>query len=315
MKHFFALIFLCTAAISYARTSPETYMAQIPPAQKKCCGITGAEKSSYLKSIHDLDKSIEKEIRERKKETDAYVEANRDKMASRMITQPGGMETKGRKSGKMTKEEKKARAEQMMREYGLSPEDTKKLKTMSKEERLAWAKTHSAKSEKKLQGDQKYQDAKKQAKPNYDMLVEQQALVKKIQDRMGVFEKKFEALAQKADALDTKELDPIRKKIRSYGEIISNEQEALLKQDIKLLESAQKRYCETLSPQYCALLNEYLSAVKASLPDYKRLEIIIAKTQLGLNKPIESEDGRMGLAPLRSYLTRLEKVFQYDRQN
>ncbi len=314
MKHvIFTLMFLCIAAFSYARTSPEAYLAQVPAAPKNCCGITDAEKSSFNKSVHDLDKKMEKEIRERKKEAKAYMDANRDALASRMITLPEGMETKGRK-GKMTREEKKAMAEQMMREYGLSHDDPKKLKTMSKEERIAWGKTHGANADRKLQSDQKYQDAKKQAKPDYDLLVEQQALMKKIEDRMSGFANKFDTLDQKAEALEKKELGPIRKKLASYGEIISKEQEAPLKQDLMELQAAQKRCCETLSPQYRVLLDEYLSAVKASLPDYKRLETIIAKTQLGLDRPIEAEDGHMGIVALRGYLSRLEKACKYDRQ-
>ncbi len=315
MKHvIFALMFLSVAAFSYARTSPEAYLAQIPAAPNICCGIKEAEKSSYKKSVHDLDKKMEKEIRERKKDTKAYMDANKDALASRMITLPEGMETKGRKSGKMTKEEKKAMAEQMMREYGMSPEDPKKLKSMSKEERIAWTKNYGANADKKLQDDQKYQEAKKQAKPNYDLLVEQQALIKKIEDRMSGFEKKFDTLSQNAEALENKELGPIRKKIASYGEIISKEQEAPLKQDLMELQAARKRCCEKLSPHYRTLLNEYLSSIKASLPDYKKLEVIIAKTQLGLDKPIDAEDGHMGIAALRDYLSRLEKVFQYDHQ-
>lgn len=315
MKHvIFTLMFLCSATFSYARTSPETYLPQIPAAPNNCCGIKEAEKSSFNKTVHDLDKKMEKEIRERKKEAKAYMDANKDALASRMITRPGGMETKGGKSGKMTKAEKKAMAEKMMREYGLSPEDPKKLKNMTKEERIAWGRTHGADAEKKLQDDEKYQDAKKQAKPNHDLLVEQQALMKKIEDRMSGFAKKFDTLDQKAGALENQELGPIRKKLASYGEIINKEQEAPLKQDLMELKAAQKRCCEIVSPQYRALLDEYLSAVKASLPDYKRLELIIAKTQLGLDKPIEAEDGHMGIVALRKYLSRLEKVFKYDHQ-
>ncbi len=317
MKHcIFALTFLCVATFSYARTSPDAYMSRIPAAPKNCCGVIESEKISYKKSIHDLDKEMGKELQERKKEAKAYMDANKDAIASRMITMPQGAETKGKKSGKMTKEEKKALAEQMMREYGMSPDDPQKLKSMSKEERIEWGKTHGANADKKLQNDPKYQEAKKGAKGTYDLLEEQKALMKKINDRMGGFDSKFKALGQKADDLDKKELEPIRKKLASYGEILtSKEQELRVQQDNARLEAAKKSYCETLSPQYRALLDEYLAAVKASLPDYKRLEFIMAKTQLGLDKPIEANDGFMGIEALRRYLNLLDDVYKYDLQN
>ena len=46
MKHIiFALMFLSVATFSYARTSPEAYLAQIPAAPKNCCGILPGETS------------------------------------------------------------------------------------------------------------------------------------------------------------------------------------------------------------------------------------------------------------------------------
>ena len=52
---------------------------------------------------------------------------------------------------------------------------------------------------------------KKQAKMNYELIQEQQVLVKKIQDRLVGFDEKFKALDQEADALMEKEQGPIRK--------------------------------------------------------------------------------------------------------
>jgi hypothetical protein len=102
---------------------------------------------------------------------------------------------------------------------------------------------------------------------------------------------------------DKKELEPLRKKLASYGEILSTkEQEFRVKQDSQQLDAAKQRYCETMSPQYRAFLDEYLAAVRSFLPDHKRLEVIMAKTQIGLDKPTEAADGRMGTEPLRKYL-------------
>jgi len=70
-----------------------------------------------------------------------------------------------------------------------------------------------------------------------------------------------------------------------------------------------------MSPQYRALLAEYLAAVKACMPDYRRLEVITAKTQMGLDRPIEAADGLMGIEPLRKYLDLLGDACKYDLMN
>ena len=311
----FTLIFIAVATFSYAKTSPEGWLAKIPAAPKSCCGVGDAEKSSYQKSVSDLEKDMEKEIRERKKELDAYVEANRERMASRMITRPGGMDAKPRKKGKMTKEEKKAMAEKMMREYGMEPGDPEKLKSMSKEERAAWGRKYAEGMDKKMESDQQYQNAKSQSKQSSEAIAEQQALNQKLTARVAGIVKKFGDLDRKAEALENKELDPIRKKIAAYGEIISKEQEAPLRQDLKRLEDARKRYCEALAPQYRALLDEYLSAIRASLSDYRRMDELTAIIQLGLDKPVEAGDGYYGITALEKYLPYLEDVFKFDLKN
>lgn len=312
----FMILLLCVASFSYARTSPEAFLSQIPATPGNCCGITEAEKNSFKQSISDLDRKMEKEARERNKECRVYMDKNREAIASRMITLPEGVDIKEKKSRKMTKEEKKAMAEKMMREYGLSPDDPKKLKSMTREERIEWGKTYGAGANKKLKDDPKYQEAKNGAKDNLGLLQEQQSLMAQINARMSVFDGKFSALEQKAQALDKKDLEPLRKKLASYGEILTGkEQELRMKEDSRRLDAARQRYCETMSPQYRALLAEYLAAVKACMPDYRRLEVITAKTQMGLDRPIEAADGLMGIEPLRKYLDLLGDACKYDLMN
>lgn len=313
MKHIiFILIGICTVTHSYAKTSPEGWLARMPAAPKNCCGVSEAEKSSYAKSINDLEKAMEKDMRERKKEIDAYVQNNREKMASRMITQPDGMDTKARKKGKMTKEEKKAMAEKMMREYGMQPGDPEKLKSMSREERAAWGRNYAADMDGKMQTDEQYQYAKGRAPQSAEAIAEQQTLNKKLNDRMEAVIKKFGDLDRQAEALEKKELGPVRKKLAAYGEIISKAQEGPLRQDLQRLEAAKNRYCEELAPRYRAILDEYLSAIKASLPDYDRMDVLTAIIQMGLDKPIEAGDGFSGISALRKYIPYLEDVFKYD---
>lgn len=315
-KALFMILFLCAASLSYARTSPEAFLAQVPAVPGNRCGVTEGEKNSFKKSVSDLDRRMEKEARERNRECREYMEKNREAIASRMIMMPEGVDVNEKKSRKMTKEEKKAMAEKMMREYGLSPDDPKKLKNMSREERIEWAKTYGANADRKLQDDPKYREAKNGAKETAGLLQEQQALLAAINERMSGFDNKFKTLDQKADAMDQKELAPLRKKQASYMGISTGKEDDLrMEQVTRQLEIAKMRYCETMAPQYRSLLAEYLAAVRACLPDYRRLEVITAKTQMGLDRPIDAADGLMGIEALRKYLDLLEDVYKFDLQN
>ncbi len=307
------MTFLFAASFAYAQTSPETYLAQLPAAPKSACNIPSVEKASFEKSVRSLKDKMDKDIALRKEESQVYVDANRDKIAANVVTHPGSAERITGKSGKMTKEERKARSEEMSRQYGVSPEETKKLKSMSKEEKTAWALENSGKAADKMQADPKFKDTPKQAKTVYDLQIEQKTLIEKIDARKAGILNKFKTLDQNAAAMKAKDLDPIQRQLVAMGGLVmSKEQSNRIDQAALKLKNTQSIYCETYSPQYATLLNEYLSVVKASLPDYRRLDEIIAKTQMGQDKPVDANAGLMGLEALRDYTAMLAKIFKYD---
>ncbi len=307
------LLILGAASFSYAKTSPEAYMSQMPAVPSTCCGVSEEKVSSFEKSVRDIEKRLSAEIRERKKESEAYAEANRDKVASSIIAPPEGADTSSGKKGKMTKEEKKAMREKLLREYGLSSDDTGKVKNMTKEERLAWAQSQAADADKKQQKDQKYQDAVKNAGSNSNLIQEQLSLNEKINARLKGFDEKFEALDKKADEAREKEISPIWKRLSAqFGSEGGKPKE--YEKDRRDYNAACKRHCEKFSPQYRDLLNEYLSAIKACLPDYRRLETVRSKLNFGLDRPIDADDGLMGLEALDEYLDRFDNAYIYNNK-
>lgn len=309
-KIIFVLAFLFAASFAYAQTSPESYLAQLPAVPKKTCNVSPAEKASYEKSVRSLKDKMDKDITFRKEESQVYVDANRDKIAASVVTHPGSVE---KITGKMTKAERKARSEEMLRQYGVSPEETKKLKSMTKEEKKAWALANSGKAADKMQTDPKFKDMTRQAKTIQDMQLEQKTLIEKVDSRMAGILNKFKALDQNAAAMKANDLDPLQRQLVAMGGlVISKEQSDRIDQAALKLKNTQSIYCETYSPQYTTLLAEYLSAIQASLPDYRRLDEIIAKTQMGLDKPIEANAGLLGIEALRDYTALLAKVFKYD---
>jgi hypothetical protein len=299
-KVFLAAVFFSFATFAYAQTTPESYLEAMPALPESCCHLKTAEKRAYLTTVNELISKMDKDIQQRKKDSNAYVEANRDKIAANMMAQGGYAGAMPQTKGKMTKEERKALADQMLREqYGMSMDDAKNLKKMSKEERTAWAMSQGANAAAKAQADpQKYGNARRQAKTTYDLQVEQKELWEKTNARNAELHKKREVLDQEADATKTKEIDPLQQKYFSMtGLVISKIQEARIDQANKQLKDAKNRYCETYSPQYLAIAREYLSTVKTSLPDYYRLEEIMAKVQMGQDKPFSANSGLIGIQP------------------
>jgi hypothetical protein len=153
---------------------------------------------------------------------------------------------------------------------------------MTKEEKAAWAQANSADTAGKIQADPHYQDKNQQAKSIYNLQTEQKTLHEKIESRKAGILRKLKTLDQNAAAMRTKEIDPLQREFSSLGGLVISKKETDRIDHVNMkLNNAKKRYCETYSHQYLTLLDEYLSCVKASLPDYQRMEKIIAKTQTG----------------------------------
>lgn len=295
----FILAFLWAASFAYAQTSPETYLAQLPSTPKSACNTKPAEKASFEKLVRGLKDKMDKDVVQRKEELQVYIDANRDKIAASVIQRPGSVEKLTGKRGKMTKEERKARSEQMMRQYDVSPD--------------------SGKAAEKMQADPKLSEMVKQTKSIHDLQIEQKTLVEKIDARIAGVLKKFKTLDQNAAAMKAKDLDPLQRQLATMGGLVTSKDQSERMDQVGLkLKNSLSIYCETYSPQYVALLNEYLSAIKTSLPNYRRLEEIIAKTQLGQDKLSNATDGAHALQgvhaieALRDYAAMLAKVYKYD---
>lgn len=315
-KFIFLLTFLCTASFANAQTTLEAYLAQMPAPPKKCCGVTDQEKSYYRAAVSDIESAMKKDLQQRKKESKAYREANQDKIEDSLT--PQTLQTdKPRKSGKLTKEEKKARTEEMMRQYGVTPEDRKKLKTMNKEEKTAWALSTSSNASNKMQADPKYQSMNQQVKSVADQQAQQQAALAQIEARKAVTDgiaSRIKRLDQNAAAAKAKDIAPIERELASISDILTTKKEKdRVDQLVAKFKKAQMRHCEAYSPQYLFLVAEYYSAVKASLPNYQKLNDASKTHFTGVDKPIESNEGvDQGMSAINAYGDLLQNVFKYD---
>ncbi len=146
-----------------------------------------------------------------------------------------------------------------------------------------------------------------------DMLVEQKLLTERIEARKSPILKKLKAIDANAAAEKVKIIDPLHRQLSSMGGLVATKsQSAQMDEMARKLKEAIDNYCEIYTAQYIAQLKDYFDAVKASLPDYRRLEEINAKVQMGLDKPIDAGNGLMGLEAVRDYAILLSKSFKYN---
>lgn len=312
----FLMTFFCASSFANAQTSLDAYLTRLPAPPKTCCGVPDQEKASFRTAVRSVESAMQKDLRERKKASKDYVEANRGKIEDSMTPQSVQTDKPG-KSGKLTKEEKKARADEMMRQYGVSPEDRKKLKTMSKEEKTAWALSTSGNASAKMQDDPNIQRLNQQGKTVYEGQPQLKAALAQVEKREEAFADIFariNALDQQALAAREKNIAPLERELAKFSEIVSDAQALKIKRLDQRKRKAQMSHCETYSPQYVALLTQYASAVRASVPDFRRLDEVTSKTQMvPLDKPVDTSAGTdRGMQAIKGYAKALANVFKYD---
>lgn len=318
---FFAAV-LAIAPSALAQRAPEAFLGLVPPLPDQCCSQKQAEKDAYLAKVDAFIKQLDAEIERRRKETDANVKQNEEKMAAGVMAQVGISPADVQKMKNMTPAEQeaaaKAMADKMMQEkYNISLEEAQKLKTMSKEGQEAWAKAYEAQAAADAQANpKKNQAAQDKAETMSSQTRETQKLMAKINVQESKFRQQLDDLDEDptAKAIMENEIKPLEKKLEPYsGEVRGSalqEAEALS----AALRAAQLRYCQQLSPKYNAILSNYLSAIKASLPDYRRLEELQAasiKAMTGVDKTL-AEPGLMGIQAIEGYVLLLKDVFKYD---
>ena len=106
---------------------------------------------------------------------------------------------------------------------------------------------------------------------------EEKELTDKLNTGKAAIWEKFKSLDRRAAQAREKELAVLHRQLSATGSIVVSKQQseemARLTSDLK---RAQCRYCETYGPEYLSVLNEYLTFLETSLPDFNRLDEINA---------------------------------------
>lgn len=153
--------------------------------------------------------------------------------------------------------------------------------------------------------------------PSSDRLVslqkEQKELYDRIEARKTLMQNRIKTLDQHAAGVKEKDIDPLHRQISTMSSPVATPQQTRQIEQMALkLRENQSKYCQAFSPQYLELLEDYLETVKGSLADFKRMEEIAARTQMGLDEPNEAITGLYGIEAMRDYVALLLKIYKYD---
>lgn len=308
------------ASFAFAQDTPETLLALVPSSPAQSCGTKTAQKTAFLSSLNDSISKMDAEIKRGNKETNTNVKQNEKKIEAKMGAQSGLSPTDVEKLKNMSPEERKAAVDKMMRDkYNVSLGDVQNLKNMTPEQRAAWAKGAGGSAMDKAQANPQQDKADiDKAKATVGRSKEVQDLYMKVSTRESEFRQQIYDLDNDPTAkamLDT-EIGPLAAKVSQFRVGGEGSSAALTKEEessLQALRAAKLRYCQKFSPKYNTIMSNYLTFLKTSLPDYRRLEEDQAandKALYGADKPV-TEQG-LGIKAIRNYAVLLKGIFKYD---
>jgi len=318
MKSAFILILIFMLnSVLLSQTAPEKYINKIPALPQNACSLKGSEKAAFLEKVKKLDEELKNEIAPKEKAAENKYKGSAEQMKQNLAKQYGLSDEEIQKlknNKKMSKAEKKALADKVLqKKANISLDEAERLKKMSKAGQKAWAEGYSTEQMANVQANpDSFKTEQNKNMKNYELAKQQSFLIKKIHAADDKYIKQIKELDKK-DSIATKELNTKRQPLmdeysKGIGENSNNGEEI-----IKKIRTLEHDYCNKLTPDYFKILNERLSTIKKSLPDYEKLEEVNAKlnqSTMGVDKDL-SEPGLISLQAVESYVSLLKSAFKY----
>jgi hypothetical protein len=325
MKTSIALLFLFLIMKSYAQSSPEEYLATIPVIPSDICKMTDNEKSNFLDQVYAYSQKLNKDIGELRREARTNAKNKEDQIKTGALRNAGFSETdinKLKNQKTMSEADKMEMANRMMQQRaGISMDEAKKLQSMTKAEKDAWAAQYASRRMAEAQANPvanaRMEADQRRSKSMVDLLAEQKELSEKLAAGEQIQLKKYEKMDAEA-AQGKKELDQKCKPLQDEWAKIPEEgaTPAQIARAVKINQEVleyKKQYCAKYTPLYLQVLSEYKSYVEKVMPDIKRQEDIVNQllmTQTGLTEPL-SRPGELRLSEIKNYVDLLGGVFKY----
>jgi len=300
-----------------AQTTPESFLGLAPTVPSNICSMKSAQKKTFLENNSVFAEKLKVEIERRKKASKEYLDKNSGKIKAGTLKQAGFDSIASKKMETMTEAERKAMASKMMKEkYNITMEDAQNLKNMTKEQRAAWARTHSAQMMADAQANpQKYQTNSNNAMEMIEINKQITALNQSFTEKSKEFQVRFAKLENDHEGVklrnDIRARDSVL--MSMTGEVTKSEAARMDKLGAEV-KSLKIQYCSKFSPQHLVIINDYLAHIKKTMPDYYKFEELQEKQfqmQTGTQSPM-GEKGLVGIQAIEGYSNMLKDAFKYD---
>jgi hypothetical protein len=306
MKRTAVLLLACTvASLAAADQTPQSFLGSLPDLPGRTCQVTLEERKIYEARLAEAREPLDQEIARRKQ---LRAEQNREMQKSKP---------------KLTKVQKDALADKMLQEkLGISLEEVRKMKQMSKAGRKAWA--ESVATEQMAVASADPAAAKADQEKNLKML----ELTKELQFRQSEFAAAAEKHATQLEDLH-REFEEESGKNAKADEEEAERREASGSGNGDIPPPKNYHYCERYSPRYKEIVNQFRFFVVGVLPacqrleklEYEMLKATIEQANTGnagnlpaLPIPPEPacDGGLRALEAIRDYFRLLNGAYKYD---
>ena len=319
----FVIIYLLLGVLAYGQSGLD-YFERLPAPPSGTCEMTPAQMSDFLKQVNAVIKDINVKILEKRKRTNDELKMKKNQIEKNVAQQYGFSESDVQKlkSKNVSKAQKKAIANNVLQEKtGISMEEIKKLKTMSKEGKTEWAKAYAEQQQASLSAGEKGEKSPEQIEMEKKMKTDKQRLdlvkeQKKITDKIAASDRKFtnnmnEFLKKDSIEQITLKMNLVPLEAEMNG--LPGPSEERAKQISAEIRSKWGAYCTKVTPFYIKICKDAYQSLLLSMADYDRLEEItntINSQFTGVQQPYESQ-GLMQLEAVKSYASLLLNVFNY----
>ncbi|MFH2091729.1 MAG: hypothetical protein ABIJ31_05130 [Pseudomonadota bacterium] len=305
----FIFVSVCQAGL------PISYLSELPDVPASGCFVNGQGDRDFKDKITEVSDRLSQEVEERKNMLKEAENLNSKKMQNSRMSQPGDPGVDGAAIKKMTREEKKKMAAKMMeQQFGVTPEELKKLKTTSKEGQQGWGKAFMGQmqADNAMSPEKAVQD-QKNAMKTAELAQKMVTLAEKIQAPLNKYERKIKEFED--DPLGKQLMKKIQEEETLLAKMQGNQAscKALNGQKNKI-HMAREKYCTTLSPIFLAALNDLRTGIIAALPDAEQMEKTQAQIQnIQSGAVVLPEQFDMaGFGLVQDYIHKLLWAYQYD---
>lgn len=314
-----SIVFLSALLLSFinagAQLSPDSFISRFPLIP---VNFDQSEFSQpFLEKVGKLKDEIAEEIRIRKTEAKDTNKASKEQMSKQMMEQMGvnisPQDMQKMQSGKMSKAEKDAMANQMLQQkMNMSLDEAKGIKNMSAEGKKAYSEAMATEMMAAGQADaNKNQTTQKKNMATYELAQEQNMLVMKMQASGVKLQDQLEEF-NKLKAKKQQEYNFCIETTKKHFDAMPNTTlgDSNYEARKKALNNCLTVFYMALIPNYNTILDERLRTIAASADDYMRLEeltIQMKQNTTGIDMQGKA-NGLIYFDALREYTMLLEAV-------